>query len=371
MRIIAPMMILIMMFSTLAGCTSQTDGVTEFEEGDVDEILGFIENSQEPEWINDRGDSTYKWQISLTDEQWLEVHSASFQMIGIVDDEQVNTRWNGYVVSEEGFLANSRYNDNSEIFGGNYSLCVEYSNLICYDYPRDSSDYSISEWSVIYRIHNVSGVNYFTNNTLSSNDNSTDDNILDLNTNISLQISYVPQGMDESDRMTSEISIELRNSEAPSHVDSFIKHIENGNYNSTIFHRIIDNFVIQGGDIEGLNGYGGYAADWYGYCDGQESNNKDTCNMNDWTLPDEADNGLTHTPGALSMAKTSMPNTGGSQFFIVPSDSMPSHLDGVHTVFGYVTVGLDSITDISEVDTNSNDKPIHDVRIESISIVEA
>ena len=152
------------MFSTLAGCTSQTDGVTEFEEGDVDEILGFIENSQEPEWINDRGDSTYKWQISLTDEQWLEVHSASFQMIGIVDDEQVNTRWNGYVVSEEGFLANSRYNDNSEIFGGNYSLCVEYSNLICYDYPRDSSDLSISEWSVIYRIHNVSGVNYFTNN---------------------------------------------------------------------------------------------------------------------------------------------------------------------------------------------------------------
>ena len=116
MRIIAPMMILIMMFSTLAGCTSQTDGVTEFEEGDVDEILGFIENSQEPEWINDRGDSTYKWQISLTDEQWLEVHSASFQMIGIVDDEQVNTRWNGYVVSEEGFLANSQYNDNSEIF---------------------------------------------------------------------------------------------------------------------------------------------------------------------------------------------------------------------------------------------------------------
>src|SRR6056300_634312 len=154
MRIIAPMMILIMMTSTLAGCTSQTDGVTEFEEGDVDEILRFIENSQEPEWINDRGDSTYKWQISITDEQWLEVHSASFQMIGIVDDEQVNTRWNGYVVSEEGFLANSQYNEKSEIFGGNYSLCVEYSNLICYDYPRDLSYLSISEWSVIYRIHN-------------------------------------------------------------------------------------------------------------------------------------------------------------------------------------------------------------------------
>ena len=68
------------------------------------------------------------------------------------------------------------------------------------------------------------------------------------------------------------------------------------------------------------------------------------------------------------MAKTSSPNTGGSQFFIVPSDSNPSHLDGVHTVFGYVTDGLDSITDISEVDTNNNDKPTYDVIVESITI---
>jgi len=363
MRIIAPMMILIMMFSTLAGCTTQTDGVTEFEEGDVDEILGFIENSQEPEWINDRGDSSHDWNVSLNDEQWLEVKSSRaleyYEFQG--EDRWASTHY--YVRSDTGhFVFEEEY---SPIFGGNYSICYNAGNNLS-NCPHSNSERMLVEWSVIYRIHNVSGVNYYAGNNLS------DENLnLEGNTNITMEISYVPQGMDESDRMTSEISIELRNSEAPSHVDSFIKHIENGNYNSTIFHRIIDNFMIQGGDIEGLNGYGGYAADWYGYCDGQESSNKDTCNMNDWTLPDEANNGLTHTPGALSMAKTSMPNTGGSQFFIVPSDSTPSHLDGVHTVFGYVTVGLDSITEMSEVDTNSNDKPIHDVRIESISIVDA
>jgi len=90
--------------------------------------------------------------------------------------------------------------------------------------------------------------------------------------------------------------------------------------------------------------------------------------MNSWTLPDEANNGLDHIPGALSMAKTSSPNTGGSQFFIVPSDSSPSHLNGVHTVFGYVTSGLDSITDISEVATGNNDRPIYEVTISSISL---
>jgi len=188
------------------------------------------------------------------------------------------------------------------------------------------------------------------------------------NTNITMEISYVPRGMNDSNRTNVNVMIVLYAEEAPYHVDSFITHIDSGNYNDIIFHRIIDNFMIQGGDIEGLNGYGGYAANWYGYCNGEQGTSNESCSNVDWTLPDEANNGLTHTPGALSMAKTSAANTGGSQFFIVPSDSSPSHLDGVHTVFGYVTSGLDHIDMISEVETGSNDRPLYEVTIINITI---
>ena len=209
--------------------------------------------------------------------------------------------------------------------------------------------------------------------TLSGCTSQIDDNDVDIdllpreNTNITVEISYVANGMNDSNRTNVNVMIELYAENAPFHVDSFLSHIVSGNYNSTIFHRIIDNFMIQGGDIEGLNGYGGYAANWYGYCNGQLASEEDCSNV-DWTLPDEANNGLNHTPGALSMAKTSAANTGGSQFFIVPSDSSPSHLNGVHTVFGYVTGGLDHIDMISEVETGSNDRPLYDVTIINITI---
>ena len=360
MRIIAPMMILIMMTSTLAGCTSQTDGVGEFEEGDIDSILNFINENQEPVWINDRGNSSHDWDVSLNDEQWLEVKSSRaleyYEFQG--EDRWASTHY--YVRSDTGhYVYEGEY---SPIFGGNYSICYNAGNNLT-NCPHSNSQRMLVEWSVIYRIHNVSGVNYY------AGDNLSDENLNpEGNTNITMEISYVPNGMDENARTTSVINIELYNNDAPNHIDSFLTHIENGNYNSTIFHRIIDNFMIQGGDIEGLNGYGGYAANWYGYCNGQSGGIENDCSMSDWTIPDEADNGLTHTSGALSMAKTSSPNTAGSQFFIVPSDSNPSHLDGVHTVFGYVTDGLDSITEISEVDINNNDKPTYDVIVESITI---
>ncbi|MDA7555635.1 peptidylprolyl isomerase [Euryarchaeota archaeon] len=360
MRVIAPMMILIMVTSTLAGCTSQTDGINEFEEGDINSIVNFIDENQEPLWINDRGNSSHDWKVSLNDEQWLEVKSSRaleyYQFQG--EDRWSSTDY--YVRSDTGhYVYEGEY---SPIFGGNYSICYSAGNNLN-DCPYSNSQRSLVEWSIIYRIHNVSGVNYYIGDNLS-------EEILnpDVNTNISIEISYVPNGMDENSRNTSVINIELYNNDAPNHVDSFLTHIERGNYNSTIFHRIINNFMIQGGDIEGLNGYGGYASNWYGYCDGTAASSSDSCNENSWTLPDEADNGLTHTPGALSMAKTSSPNTGGSQFFIVPSDSSPSHLDGVHTVFGYVTSGLDHIDMISEVETGSNDRPLYDVTIINITI---
>ena len=137
-------------------------------------------------------------------------------------------------------------------------------------------------------------------------------------------------------------------------------------YNMTHFHRIIDNFMIQGGDFENHDGTGGYAADWYGYCNGQfvnNSTNQSACNQSSWTLPDEANNGLLHVPCVISMAKTSQPNTGGSQFFIVPEDSTPAHLDGVHTVFGEITQGCEHITTISEVNTDPYNRPIPPVMI--------
>ena len=184
-----------------------------------------------------------------------------------------------------------------------------------------------------------------------------------------MQISYVPNGMTESDRTTANIVIDLYAAEAPNHVENFIDHSNSGNYDATVFHRIIDNFMILGGDFESGTGSGGYAHNWYGYCDGEASENSDSCAQLRWTVGDEANNGLTHEPGALSMAKTSAANTGGSQFFIVPEDSNPSHLDGVHTVFGKVSSGLSSVTEISEVQTQEgNDNPLYEVRLLSVSI---
>ncbi len=183
-----------------------------------------------------------------------------------------------------------------------------------------------------------------------------------------MQISYVPNGMDESSRTTATIVVDLYSAEAPNHVENFIDLSNSGTYDATIFHRIIDAFMIQGGDFESGTGTGGYAYNWYGYCDGTASQSSDDCSQTSWTIGDEANNGLTHEPGVLSMAKTASPNTGGSQFFIIPEDSNPSHLDGVHTVFGKVSSGLDSVTEISDVKTDGEDRPLYEVRLLSVTI---
>ena len=144
-----------------------------------------------------------------------------------------------------------------------------------------------------------------------------------------------------------EINLELDGDKAPITVKNFVDIANSGYFEGTIFHRVINGFMIQGGGL-----------------------NADMSNKSSGTAPiqNEANNGLTHQPGALSMAKTSAANTGGSQFFIVPEDSNPSHLDGVHTVFGKVSSGLSSVTDISEVETGSNDMPLYEVRLLSVSI---
>ncbi|MBT4156952.1 MAG: peptidylprolyl isomerase [Euryarchaeota archaeon] len=183
-----------------------------------------------------------------------------------------------------------------------------------------------------------------------------------------MQISYVPNGLDENSRTTATIVIDLYSEDAPNHVENFADHSRSGNYDATIFHRIIDNFMIQGGDFESGTGSGGYAHNWYGYCNGESEDSSSACPQTSWTVGDEANNGRNHVPGALSMAKTNAENTGGSQFFIVPEDSNPSHLDGVHTVFGQVSSGLSSVTDISNVETGDSDRPVYEVRLLSVVI---
>ena len=167
------------------------------------------------------------------------------------------------------------------------------------------------------------------------------------------------------------IVIELDLNAAPIHTDNFIKHVQAGNYNGATFHRIIDNFMIQGGDFENGDGTGGYAYEWYGYCNGVAMDSSENCsNSTLYTIPDEADNGLVHTSCKVSMAKTSAPNTGGSQFFIMPGDiSQHTWLDGVHTVFGEVTSGCNSITLLSEVQTGNSDMPSIPVVINSATII--
>jgi cyclophilin family peptidyl-prolyl cis-trans isomerase len=181
-----------------------------------------------------------------------------------------------------------------------------------------------------------------------------------------LTISYTPSNT--LNAITVDVVIGLDAEKAPIHVDNFVKLAERGEYNNVIFHRIIDNFMIQGGDFQNEDGTGGYAAEFYGYCDGNAQQNP--CNYEtQYTVPDEADNGLLHNSCTISMAKTSNPNTGGSQFFLIPEDSEPSHLDGVHTVFGEITSGCNHVTAISEVPTGAQDKPVNDVTLLSVDII--
>jgi peptidyl-prolyl cis-trans isomerase B (cyclophilin B) len=178
---------------------------------------------------------------------------------------------------------------------------------------------------------------------------------------IELNLSWSEGGVDKQ----GTVVIELYPDDAPAHAENFKQLVSQDKYDGTKFHRVIDDFMIQGGDFTNGDGSGGHAIIWDGYCDGTAEPSSADCPANKWTLGDEADNGLIHTPCTISMAKTSNPNTGGSQFFLIPNDSTPNWLDGAHTVFGNITSGCDFVTSISEVQTGQNDKPVSDVVIES------
>lgn len=145
------------------------------------------------------------------------------------------------------------------------------------------------------------------------------------------------------------IKVELYYEKAPNTVLNFISLANSGFYDGLIFHRVIENFMIQGGDPEGT-GYGdpGYAI-------------KGEFDINGF------ENDISHVRGVISMARGSYSNdSAGSQFFICHADS--THLDGQYAAFGKVIEGIDVVDKIAVVETNYADKPFDDVVIESIVV---
>ena len=138
------------------------------------------------------------------------------------------------------------------------------------------------------------------------------------------------------------IELELYPDDAPKTVENFEKLARDGFYDGVIFHRVIPDFMIQGGDPTGT-GTGGPG----------------------YTFEDEANQHRVDR-GALAMANAG-PNTNGSQFFIVTAQACP-WLDGKHTVFGRVTSGMDVVVAIAQLPRDARDKPRDDARIERIDL---
>ena len=146
------------------------------------------------------------------------------------------------------------------------------------------------------------------------------------------------------DTTAGEIKLELYPKDAPIHVNSFVFLARDGYYNDVIFHRVIPGFMIQGGDPTGT-GTGGP-----GYRLKAEFND------------------TKHDKGILSMARTSDPNSAGSQFFVMHGRS--PHLDNQYTAFGKVTQGLEVIDKIANAPTGAQDRPRDPTKINKITIEE-
>jgi cyclophilin family peptidyl-prolyl cis-trans isomerase len=140
------------------------------------------------------------------------------------------------------------------------------------------------------------------------------------------------------------IELELYPDAAPTTVENFLKLSRDGFYEGVIFHRVIPDFMIQGGDPTGT-GSGGP-----GYQFEDEFNEHRVVR------------------GAVAMANAG-PNTNGSQFFIVTAEATP-WLDGKHTVFGRVTAGMDVVDRISDADRDANDRPREPIAIERVELVD-
>lgn len=150
--------------------------------------------------------------------------------------------------------------------------------------------------------------------------------------------------MENGKQMKAELYPEI----APNTVNNFISLINKGYYNGVIFHRVIPGFMIQGGDPNGT-GTGGPGYSIKGEFSGNGFKND-----------------LKHTKGVLSMARTAVPNSAGSQFFIMVANS--PHLDGQYAAFGKIIEGIEVADEIVSVDRNYSDKPNVDQRMKEVTV---
>lgn len=150
--------------------------------------------------------------------------------------------------------------------------------------------------------------------------------------------------MENGDIMKAELYPQV----APNTVNNFISLVNKGFYDGLIFHRVINGFMIQGGDPEGT-GMGGPG---YGI--------KGEFAQNGFA------NDLKHSAGVLSMARSMMPNSAGSQFFIMHKAA--PHLDGAYAAFGKIIEGMDVVNKIAEVATDYSDRPMEDQRMKTVTV---
>jgi len=151
--------------------------------------------------------------------------------------------------------------------------------------------------------------------------------------------------MENGKKIVAELYPEI----APNTVANFVSLVQSGFYDGLIFHRVIAGFMIQGGDPQGTGmGGPGYTIKGEFARNGFRENN------------------LRHTRGVLSMARSMMPNSAGSQFFIMHANA--PHLDGDYAAFGKVTEGLDVVDEIAATKTGRQDRPVTDQRMKKVTV---
>ena len=144
------------------------------------------------------------------------------------------------------------------------------------------------------------------------------------------------------------MKLELYPTVAPESVNNFISLVQDGFYNGLIFHRVIRGFMIQGGDPNGTGmGGPGYSIKGEFAANGVK-------------------NPLKHTRGVISFARSTMPNSAGSQFFIMHKDS--PRLDGQYAAFGHIIEGIEVVDMIAESECNHQDKPVVEKKIKSVTV---
>lgn len=152
--------------------------------------------------------------------------------------------------------------------------------------------------------------------------------------------------MKNKDTMEAELYPEI----APKTVENFLKLIDKRFFDGTVFHRVIEGFMIQGGGYD------------------EEGNHKQCDSIVGEFKSNGFENNLKHERGVLSMARTSFPNSASSQFFIMHKNA--PHLDGEYAAFGKITKGIEVVDKIASVKTNFVDSPVEPQVIESIRVIE-